>query len=404
MLIPALLACSASGSFLGCDAAGPAAGRPVHAADHLDLGQLGESPLLELSRGSGSRGEPAAAPFALVEAVTARGAPEGSARPRVRQQSGRLVRAEAGWRVGAGGNASRAAEIEILANGAAAFMGRADGAAARDPAALLDSAAAEAKPGDQYVESLETDVFIKSVLTGNFLGSCGLSECQHDGHKVLTGKEGQSRDILMATWRIEKANGEPGEIHFGEKVFIQNRYGTKEYMDTCGKASCGGGYNVVTTARANGVAGDARIWILEGGKGVVRPGTHVHLKSAYKKGTWLDICGTPPKGTCGGGDSVSTTDQGNRREGTSGTWEIQCSAEGCPEHLKDGSEPSEASKSYRRRRRRSARRRRSNGGKNTTTTTTTTSSVVRRSAAGLGAALGRETLLACIALLATSLL
>jgi len=56
---------------------------------------------------------------------------------------------------------------------------------------------------------------------------------------------------MTGTWEIIKEDGIAGPIVHGDLVHLQNQYGPKLWLDACGHATCGGGYEVSTTDSRN---------------------------------------------------------------------------------------------------------------------------------------------------------
>jgi len=136
---------------------------------------------------------------------------------------------------------------------------------------------------------------------------------------------------MQATCRAQQApvRGAKNYLMHNTNMQFRNMYGSGTYMDVCGHANCGGGYNVVTNIRKDRANVRTAHWSFrkDGHTSAhcVRYGTQVHIYSSYggNAGRFLDVCG---HSGCGGGYRVSTTHR-NNRDGATGTWVVE-SAEG----------------------------------------------------------------------------
>jgi len=153
-----------------------------------------------------------------------------------------------------------------------------------------------------------------------YLDTCGHHSCGGAGFNVVA-SPGMTRGPGTGTWEMVKESGS-GPIAHGDLVHIRNQYGPRNYLDACGGASCGGGHSVQANPshhRGGHMTGTWEIIKEDGIAGPIVHGDLVHLQNQYGPKLWLDACG---HATCGGGYEVSTTDSRNRGNHRTGTWEM----------------------------------------------------------------------------------
>lgn len=161
----------------------------------------------------------------------------------------------------------------------------------------------------------------------HYLDTCGHNSCAGAGQFNVVASPSRTRGSGTGSWEMLKTtatgvgSGE-GPISHGDYVHIKNQYGTKNFLDSCGHASCGGGYSVqahLESNRGNHLTGTWRIVRENEAEGPLAHGDIVHLENQYGSKTWLDTCG---HASCGGGYEVSTHAVRNRGNHRTGSWEI----------------------------------------------------------------------------------
>lgn len=161
----------------------------------------------------------------------------------------------------------------------------------------------------------------------HYLDTCGHNTCGGAGQFNVVASPSRTRGSGTGTWEMLKTTATgvgsgSGPISHGDYVHIRNQYGTTNYLDSCGHASCGGGYSVqahLESNRGNHLTGTWKIVRENEGEGPLAHGDIVHLENQYGTKTWLDTCG---HARCGGGYEVSTHAVRNRGNHRTGSWEI----------------------------------------------------------------------------------
>jgi len=155
----------------------------------------------------------------------------------------------------------------------------------------------------------------------HYLDTCGHNSCSGAGQFNVVASPSRTRGAGTGTWEMIKTSGS-GAISHGDHVHIRNQAGTKNYLDACDHASCGGGYNVIAHLEVNRHNVETGTWEIvreTGEEGPLVHGDVVHLQNQYNDKTWLDACG---HASCGGGYEVSTHAVRNRGNHRTGSWEI----------------------------------------------------------------------------------
>lgn len=188
-------------------------------------------------------------------------------------------------------------------------------------------------PADQNCHVEEPPALVGAISHGSmvhlrnqygprhYLDTCGHNSCGGAGQFNVVASPSRTRGAGTGTWEMIKTSGS-GPVSHGDHVHIRNQYGTKNYLDSCGMASCGGGYSVqahLEPNRGGHMTGTWEIVRENGEEGPIVHGDIVHFQNQYNDKTWLDACG---HARCGGGYEVSTHAVRNRGNHRTGSWEI----------------------------------------------------------------------------------
>lgn len=166
----------------------------------------------------------------------------------------------------------------------------------------------------------------------NYLDTCGhcggqhCSACSGNGGRTycVGASPDPNRDSGSGSWEIVRQSGS-GRLRHGDLIHLRNQYGGQYFLDSCGGASCGGGWSVTTSEHRNRDHGTG-VWevVKAQGGGVVRHGDRIRLQNQYNSNgrhpkMWLDTCGVA---SCGSNSLNVVASPGYNRDSGSGTWEI----------------------------------------------------------------------------------